>query len=626
MKNRLQFILLPFMLVFAAFFMSCSNGSGSSASVDPDNMVYLASSGLSGYMQKTVNDMGLSASTSTETVPKVFVVKGSDLENLSEEKILLAVRTCLEGKTFLIDSPSIKQIIDFETKVQEVLESKEEYEYEMYQSDISPNSIYNLLSQFQDSGESDSQKAYEAIGLRQSQVYFVHDIDEIMDGDQFDFSDIEEESATNPEGKSSEDENLKENPLNVDTSSHFLQLTEESIENFVIWINDLEPAESLPQFMMQGTNSAIEDAQKAQSFVHNFTAKFNRSSGHYDGRYNDRYENVQVFIDVWTACDINNNTDYYLVRTSAVCNNQQLNYLNDWDGDKYISPYMNYCEVTSGLKDAFLKTSESKPTTSTGSSSYTTGTSFSIGGNIGFNTNGPTGGMSGNFTVSESRSQSIPDIKIDYIPSGSSSTWKFYGPDLKPYWSGLYTHCDGAKDIQHSCAIFDTYALYTMPSSNYWAQGKVPVGSQVKINIQMLTGWISGIFGQTINWLKPGLSTWVSYTDYVKKPSNTFAKYFMNFKAPEGTSSETKSLYNTILKEFFTDWGNAVNYYGMCDTSATLQDNRLDSVAKSHFSGVKKTITTNKNILKDRGFTGSFTFYIQNEKTGTTVDSFSLTF
>ncbi|EID85984.1 hypothetical protein MSI_04150 [Treponema sp. JC4] len=100
----------------------------------------------------------------------------------------------------------------------------------------------------------------------------------------------------------------------------------------------------------------------------------------------------------------------------------------------------------------------------------------------------------------------------------------------------------------------------------------------------------------------------------------------MNFKAPEGTSEEKINLYNSILKEFFTDWGNHVNYYGMCDTSATLKDNRLDSVAKSHFSGVKKTITTNKNILKDRGFKGSFTFYIQNEKTGTTVDSFSLTF
>ena len=79
---------------------------------------------------------------------------------------------------------------------------------------------------------------------------------------------------------------------------------------------------------------SVDDLKKAESFAYQFTAKFSSSGDHYDGRYNERVETVKVFIDAWAACDIDNKKDYYLVRTSVTCPNQELNYQNQWESGK----------------------------------------------------------------------------------------------------------------------------------------------------------------------------------------------------------------------------------------------------------------------------------------------------
>ena len=100
----------------------------------------------------------------------------------------------------------------------------------------------------------------------------------------------------------------------------------------------------------------------------------------------------------------------------------------------------------------------------------------------------------------------------------------------------------------------------------------------------------------------------------------------MFFEPAEELTPERKELYNKILKTYFDDWGSSVRYYGFCSTDKTWDYTRHDKIAKSHFSSVEKTIRTNQNVLKARGFEGKITFKIQNAEKGTTVDSFELTF
>lgn len=641
MKSFL-FVLIAATLLFA---LSCSDesssdeSSGSSPEPNSNKLTYLASTQISDYTKKTMKTAGLASTNSTNSIPQVYIVNGSDLASLSDDKILLAVKTCLEGQTFIIDSPTYEQVLGFALKLWSVLE-KSENEYYMNMTDIHPYSILRLICQFFDSTEKKEietwkDKAFEAIAMRKEQVYFVHDIDEVLNETFFgsDDSNTEEtaENSTatqaNPTEEADESE-AKNNLLVAAATTDFTAITNSSILAFAEWINSNDTEESIGQ---RAAVSTLENARKAQSFVHNFTATFTSNSDHYDGRYNGKCENVQLYIDVWTACSIDTDTDYYLVRTSAVCNNQQLNYKNEWDNGKYISPWMDYCEITSKLGNGYasLKVNDCSPLTTTGSSSFTKGQSFNIGGNVGFNSSGPTGGLSTGITISESRTQSIPDISVEFnlAADSKSATWKFYGPEVKAYWSGLNSHCDGAKGIQTKTAIFDTYAVYTMPSYYYWEQENVPLYSEAKVQLEMLTGWITGIFGQNLHWKCPGYWTRKGFTDYVRKPCNSYCNYIMYFDPPSGTDPNRTALYNSILKEYITDWNSSVRYYGFCDTSTKEWTyERHDKLAASHFSTAEKTIKINQDVLKSQGFEGTFTFRIKNATTGKQVDSFTLTF
>ena len=632
MTKRKSFL---FLLIAATvlFVLSCSDGSSGS-----NKLAYLASTQISDYTQRAMKTAGLASTNNTDSIPQVYIVNGSDLASLSDVKILLAVKTCLEGQTFIIDSPTYEQVLGFALKLWSVLE-KSENEYYMNMTDIHPYSILRLICQFFDSTENKEietwkDKAFEAIAMRKEQVYFVHDIDEVLNETFFGSDDSNtEETATNSTATESNpteeaDESEAKNNLSVATATtDFTDITNSSILAFAEWINSNDTEESRGQ---RAAVSTLEDARKAQSFVHNFTATFTSNSDHYDGRYNGKCENVQLYIDVWTACSIDTDTDYYLVRTSAVCNNQQLNYKNEWDNGKYISPWMDYCEITSKLGNGYasLKANECSPGTTTGTSSFTQGQSFSFSGNVGFNSSGPTGGLTTGFSISESRTQSIPDISVAFnlADDSKSATWKFYGPEVNAYWSGFNSHCDGAKGIQTKTAIFDTYAVYTMPSYYYWEQENVPLYSEAKVQLEMLTGWITGFFGQNLHWKCPGYWTRNGFTDYVRKPCNSFCNYIMYFDPPSGSSPERIDLYNRILKEYITDWNSSQRYYGFCDTSKAWTYERHDKLAASHFSTAENTIKTNQDVLKSLGFEGTFTFRIKNSTTGKQIDSFDLTF
>lgn len=99
MKKLCHLFIVSLLLTLTFFVLSCSNGSSSDGDLQPDagkRGIYLASpyAGLSDYMKKTVQMTRLTASEKTNSIPKVFLVNGSDLANMSEANMLLAVETC----------------------------------------------------------------------------------------------------------------------------------------------------------------------------------------------------------------------------------------------------------------------------------------------------------------------------------------------------------------------------------------------------------------------------------------------------------------------------------------------------------------------------------------------------
>ena len=619
MKKLCHLFIVSLLLTLTFFVLSCSNGSSSDGDSDAGR-VYLASpyAGLSDYMKKTVQMTKLTASEKTESIPKVFLVKGSDLANMSEANMLLAVETCAEGNTFVVDAPTQAQVKAFKTKLDSFLD-KTENEYYNALQDVHLYSIDNLLLHFIDA-DSGTMGAFEAIAMRKTQVYFVHDIDEVYTVDYSD-SGSGDAKIPGPEG----DVQIKESDLKEvspeDIKPDYTILFDESAENFASWIKLIDSVEPVAQ---GGVN--LNDAKKAQSFVHNFTATFSSNRDHYDGRYNGKSENVQVYVDVWSACDIDHKTDHYLVRTSCVCNNQQLGYANQWDSSKYVGPYFEYAYVTTKIEKASLASNDCSPQTTTGSTSFATSEGFNLSGNVGFNASGPTGGIGLGYSHTETTTRSIPDISIALAAAGNSATWKYTTPEVKGEWSGLVTKCDGAKSIQYNTAIFDTYAHYTMPSAEYYSQEKFPLFTETQVSIRMLTGWLTGIFDQNLHTGWANRWTKAYWTDYVRKPSNSFRNYIMAFEPPSSMSTHDREILANALKVYISDWGNSVRYYGIINTNKADDKSNIDKIAKSHFAIAKKTIENNTKVLKDRGFSGTFKFYIKPADVESELTSFTLTF
>ena len=618
MKKLCHLFIVSLLLTLTFFVLSCSNGSSSDGDSDAGR-IYLASpyAGLSDYMKKTVQMTKLTASEKTESIPKVFLVKGSDLANMSEANMLLAVETCAEGNTFVVDEPTQEQVKAFKTKLDSFLD-KSENEYYNALQDVHLYSIDNLLLHFIDA-DSGTMGAFEAIAMRKTQVYFVHDIDEVYTVDYSDSGSGDAEPQK-LEGNTNES-GSKDDVSPEDIKTDYTILFDESAENFAAWIKLIDSVEPVAQ---GGVN--LNDAKKAQSFVHNFTATFSSNRDHYDGRYNGKSENVQVYVDVWSACDIDHKTDHYLVRTSCVCNNQQLGYANQWDSSKYVGPYFEYAYVTTKIEKASLASNDCSPQTTTGSTSFATSEGFNLSGNVGFNASGPTGGIGLGYSHTETTTRSIPDISIALAAAGNSATWKYTTPEVKGEWSGLVTKCDGAKSIQYNTAIFDTYAHYTMPSAEYYSQEKFPLFTETQVSIRMLTGWLTGIFDQNLHTGWANRWTKAYWTDYVRKPSNSFRNYIMAFEPPSSMSTHDREILANALKVYISDWGNAVRYYGIINTNKPDDKTNLDKIAKSHFAIAKKTIENNTKVLKDRGFSGTFKFYIKPEDAPAELTSFTLTF
>ena len=618
MKKLCHLFIVSLLLTLTFFVLSCSNGSSSDGDSDAGR-IYLASpyAGLSDYMKKTVQMTRLTASEKTSSIPKVFLVKGSDLANMSEANMLLAVETCAEGNTFVVDAPTQAQVKAFKTKLDSFLD-KSENEYYNALQDVHLYSIDNLLLHFIDA-DSGTMGAFEAIAMRKTQVYFVHDIDEVYTVDYSDSGSGDAEPQK-LEGNTNES-GSKDDVSPEDIKTDYTILFDESAENFAAWIKLIDSVEPVAQ---GGVN--LNDAKKAQSFVHNFTATFSSNRDHYDGRYNGKSENVQVYVDVWSACDIDHKTDHYLVRTSCVCNNQQLGYANQWDSSKYVGPYFEYAYVTTKIEKASLASNDCSPQTTTGSTSFATSEGFNLSGNVGFNASGPTGGIGLGYSHTETTTRSIPDISIALAAAGNSATWKYTTPEVKGEWSGLVTKCDGAKSIQYNTAIFDTYAHYTMPSAEYYSQEKFPLFTETQVSIRMLTGWLTGIFDQNLHTGWANRWTKAYWTDYVRKPSNSFRNYIMAFEPPSSMSTHDREILANALKVYISDWGNAVRYYGIINTNKPDDKTNLDKIAKSHFAIAKKTIENNTKVLKDRGFSGTFKFYIKPEDAPAELTSFTLTF
>ncbi len=588
--------------VLAALFGVAACSDGYDSPVGPINpapavkTIYTASASLSDYTQRVVKSLN-HAKAAASAVPDLFVISGSDLAALTGDNLKKFFETSLKGGTVLVDAPTSAQVTAFKSNADALFASDSVLKGRVEQG---ANTFYEVVKQF-DSAAADSvsntQQNFEAISIRGNQIYYVHDIDESLtpEAPPASLTPKKADRSASSTRQSEEPVNASWTPLKTPTAD-WEEATKNSVANFSSWLN--------------GSGASLLSSRPAAA----------------SATQGLKADPMQAQIDVWAACEIDKATDYYLVRTSVVCNNQQLGFKNDWDDAKHVGPYFDHCNVASTINVASgqvtKRTNDCSPQNAAGSTTFTTGSSFSIGGNVGFCPTGPTGGVSVGYSESQSTSRSIPDISVNFGGSdpANGATWAYTTPELSPHWSGFYTRCDNPKEIQYKAAVFDTYGLYTLPAASAQpaASDTIQLKTDVSVGLKVIAGWLETFYELDWYWFSCNLT--MNYYDYVKKPCNAFDEYIMSFEPPEGVKPAEADRLHNIVKEYISDWNSNERYYAVAQS-------RLDGVAKGYFGSVRKKIEDNKNVFQGRGFKGTFKFYIQKVSGGTGyLDSFDLTF
>ncbi len=602
---------------------------------DDAGTVYFASD-VSDFMKTSVKGAGYTKGAGSDAIPDAFVVSGDALAGLSDSDAILSLRTCLAGNLLAIDAPTFAQLDAFWDRTEKILDSdpsNEEYEYLKAETELSNYTLNELLESYAEENEytaSNNEHVFDSIGMSRGQVYFVHDIDQVITED----TGLTYTAVSSLEG-TIQGQGASLTAMASDGDDEWEEVISKTSGCYSQWMRDAAS---------YSATSDIDDLQKAQTCTYSMTVRYgNTNMGNVDPAFLNelltKKEVVQVHIDVWTACDIADQQEYWLIRTSATCNNQDLGYTER--GSNYnntpggcVGPYFHEMDIKESLKGGVLRTNDCNPKTSVGSGTFTSGSSFTLGGNIGMTMAGPTGGLNAGYSVSSSRSVSISDISVaqnadlndNNVWSGSTSqdaAWSFTAPVFNPevsYTDGWWVY-EEVKPIQKNTATFDTHALYTRSSSD---------------DPNSSNGWLWIDTNTTLAALEYWQETFGRYTDEhyfsqgvyhhipFNRPNNLCGEYIMTFTPPADTSVTDRSALNDVLAKSFQGWGTKVNYYAYGDVNNKFV--ALDPVAKNTFAGVRQKIKTNQNVLKDQGFSGTYEFYIQNVSTGQKVDSFTLTF
>lgn len=647
MKKTL-FIFLSIMLALCA--LSCSNGSG-----DDMALMMLAVANANKYSTKVANAINYKAPAVTEEAPDVLMIEGDNIQTMSDEQFRQAVNVVINGKTLVIMSCSPKQILAFGVKLGKLREKAVNDGDAKLVADIdedgentwSPNDFLaqvtdDVLAVYKKSDPPTifDTKIYEALGVRKNHVYYVHPTDKNLAKLLLtENSSVEQVTEIQTEGQ-----------MASSTTSPAEDKTEEviqaSVKAFADWILQRESASSnvskseLSSLLVQANQAVTPDALQMlksaqETFTHNFMVEVSFKTN--DGEsanvavltgFNGKRENVSVETKVWAVCDIDNKKEYYLVKTSAACHNEQLFFLDQWEYMNRLGPYFDTCKISTTMDPSrqHIDPAKCDPKNEVGTTTHSSGFTFSIPLNVGFAAkSGASIGGGPGFQFSDSQSRSIPDITITQNVDDSAAKWTFAGRSFDPSPSVFVSdHPEVVTDIQKKLAVFDTYTIIEMdsdPDSETPTTQLLTTDVYVSIAVvcRIWRAWNLGYNKWIINKGKYEASH--TYKDKVKRPCNATGEYIMAFESPAGATDAQIDRLKTQLKEYVSSWGSNINYYA-------IGKNNVDATAKSNFAVVKQKITNNKSVFTHNNISGKYKFYIKNTSApdGQYVDSFELTF
>lgn len=192
----------------------------------------------------------------------------------------------------------------------------------------------------------------------------------------------------------------------------------------------------------------------------------------------------QITYEIQAFYSFDKDEDYYVVHEEMIGANQGIAG-NEWESDGWECEgfYLgeveseHWLETSNGTKlmmnQAILH--DPKPNGTESNTSYTSGVSVNIGGNVGVSSSGASGGLSSGVSINESSSVSIPDVKVinlSFSPSGiygsnggiSNAFWRYDVKDPKAYDKGFKIKTETPPNVSTSTIILHNYWYWTVPN------------------------------------------------------------------------------------------------------------------------------------------------------------------
>ncbi len=337
----------------------------------------------------------------------------------------------------------------------------------------------------------------------------------------------------------------------------------------------------------------------------------------------------EMVYTVYSAYDFDKNTDYYFIRLEPKFYCSALGCKSgddEWvsankvvvfdDGhtsgeflcsytDLWYGPYMSKFDYTAKVVDGNgnavngVTLLQANPHTDvSGTSSIATGMSYNLSGNFGFNASGPMGGIAGAFTFSETHSHSENNLKVYLDDQNNTPNWRIEGIVPQCHMGFFSYYHDEVATFQKSNWQTEFTWIVSVPDPQpgkpfYISAADLTEITELNYNIYDIELRVHPTQSATIE---------------LPEPNRSNEKYIMY--------CSDEAVQNVIKDQFGQTWQNEFTYYA-------LNKEQSDLGAKAMFEKVKVAVKGYAGVLKDKGYTGTYTFAL-SKVDGSRMESFTL--
>lgn len=569
---------------------------------------------------------------------EVVIMPSTQIPSLKNEDYLNIIHVLAKGGTVVFTEPGLDVLDGFCKNIAAAIEVYSPAA-EIAQDYLSSEAIQRIIlwseaSPFADMIEDGVKDRYEIIGLRAQTVY-------LSMNDREGFS-TKMTIDVDVEKKDKEDE-FETIPVEVEIP-HCMDdyYFGEKADDLAEWLNSNEPetteneANQVRALMNRAAGDAtLQSLCKAQTFI----LKGDNKNLHYQwGPASVRaiYHPIQLRYDIWTAYSADKKCDFYCVKLSVTAENNQMGcgpsearkwydakYFIPWqESAKSISafpsiygPYMRELKMNCSLEGLKAQLVDYTPKNTPGGTTVTESFSASLGANVGVNSSGPMGGITGSLTWGSSVSRINPDLKATVTANTGTGQLEFDYVAARPiaeYNVFLPAKHSGIKDI----------SIQTCTVQHAWVWSVETTANNVTLNT---------VFKSVDEWLTYEEFAAKCYEHYIPLPCEHKFKSAINCPPRnkqewamtiEPTNSKADAYLKQKLPQYF--WDNNVFF--------TRKENHLKADTKDEISAwvqkSKAIFDKNNSILKgaaqEGGITGNFTIrWHQTNGTGGTDNDFT---